>query len=651
MASLPDPAEPRPGPWALGLGLLLTAALYVESLGYDFVWDDFLLLQPAVFHRLSSLLRFFVEDFTALTDGVFQGHYYRPILGVTLTLESWLWGLLPGPFHLTNLLLHLAATALLARVVVALGGGGLTALLTALLFGLHPAHVEAVVFVSARDNLCLTLGLLGALRLYLAAYPPGRPRRPYLLAALLAEGFACLSKEAAVILPAVLLATDGLVLGARDGLRPAAAWGRAARRSLPFAALAAAFLLFRLPAAVGMAGGSLTPALLWERLPGALETYARYLRLSLLPAFMEPFYPQWRPDSLLAPWPLLGAATLALTLGLLGRWARRLPLAAFALAFFLATLLPVVDLVPISVRRMGLTDRYLYLPSAGIALLLALGIAALLRGGLPARRAGWAALLLVLTAYPALTLAYAPVFRDSIALFSRMERAAPHNPLPPFNLGLAYLEAGRQAEAAEALERSLRLDPTRARARATLGFLRVFHGRRAEGFRLLDSLAGLPDLDYTYYLNRTKAHLFVGELPQALAVAAEGVRRFPARPDLQEWYGRALGHAGRLDEAVAAYRTALRLAPDLCLAEEALGLALARQGRLGEARLHLERAAAGLPDRVAPRRALALLLAEEGQAAESARRWQEVLQLAPDGAAIREAILHLRHPAAAGVPR
>jgi tetratricopeptide (TPR) repeat protein len=459
-----------------------------------------------------------------------------------------------------------------------------------------------------------------------------------------------LSKEAAVVLPAVLLAADGLVLAARDGLGPAAAWRRAVRRSLPFWGLAAAFLLYRLPAALGIAGGKLTPATLWERLPGALETYARYLRVSLLPAFMEPFYPQQRPDSLLLLWPLLGAAGLALSVTLLCRWARRRPLAAFALAFFLVTVLPVVDLVPISVRRMGLTDRYLYLPSVGIALLLALGIAALLRGGPPRRRAGWAALLLVLAAYPTLTLAYAPVFTNSIALFARMERAVPRNPLPPFNLGLAYLEAGDQTRAAAALERSLALDPTRVRARATLGFLYVLHGRREEGFRLLDGLASLPDLDFTYYLNRTKAHLFVGEVPQALTAAAEGVRRFPARPDLQEWYGRTLGHAGRLDEAVAAYRTALRLAPDRFLVEEALGLVLARLGKVREALPHLERAAAGLPDRVAPRRALALLLAGEGQAAASARLWREVLQLSPDGATTREALTHLRRLAADGPP-
>lgn len=641
------------GPWILPLILLLGASVYVNSLGYQLVWDDVGLLRSEPFRHLGSLPRLLTEDFTALTDGELAGRYYRPVQALSLAVDTTLWGLQPGPLRLTNLLLHLLATALVFGLVELLGAGRLVAALAALVFTLHPAHAEAVVFVSARDNLWVAVTALTCLWAHRRAAGSAQWAL-WMAAALAAHLLATLSKEVAVVVPMLLTLADGLCPPPHIRLPAAARWRWAFRRSLPYFGISLAFVAFRVPALLALAEGRLTAAGLWERLPGALEILARYLRLLFLPAYMQPSYAQARPLSLLGAWPALGLAALVALLAALAVAWRRAPFPAMALAWILITLTPVVDLIPVSFRTMGLADRYLVLPSVGASLLLAWTIAALLtpRPGRPraaCAAAGWAGLLFVLVTYPAMLLRYVPVWQDNLTLFSRMVEAAPSDPLPLFNLGLAAMEAGDHPRAIVLLERSLALDPARPRARATLGLLYVLHGRAREGSRIFDALQGEAVTDVSYYVNRAKAHVFLGESAQAVAVAAEGLLRFPRRAELHEWLGRALDGSGRPQEAIPHFRQAL--ASDQPLVEEALGLSLAKSGELPEAVMRLRRAAEALPNRAQPRRALAIVLEAQGQREASLSWWREILALTPSGPAAREAAAAVRRLETAGGAR
>jgi tetratricopeptide (TPR) repeat protein len=328
-------------------------------------------------------------------------------------------------------------------------------------------------------------------------------------------------------------------------------------------------------------------------------------------------------------------------------WWHRSPLAAFGIGWFLLSVIPVLDLVPLSFREMGLADRYLYLPSVGLSLLLALGITRLMGSAVagawgPRRVAGWGAILLVLTLYPWSVLRYGPVWRNNFTLYTRMEQVAPHSPNPPLNLGLAYFRANNLTQAKLALERAVRLNPRLQRPRSILALLYVLEGRRSHGFQIFDALASEGASERDYYLARTQAHLFVGEPREAVTVAEDGARRFPGDADLAGWLGRALERAGRPTEAIEEYYQALTLRPDLYQVEEALGNLLARSGRPDEAAQHFLRSAALRPDRAQPLRALALLLEVQGNRTESLRLWRQVLQLAPNGAALREAAANIR---------
>ena len=636
------------GSWTVVLVLLLAAATYLNSLTYDFVWDDtVMLLGDPKLRDLRNLPQFFLSDFTTLTAGALEGHYYRPTLALTLALDATLWGLSPALFHLTNILLHVGVTFLVNRLALAMGATRDIALLATLLFAVHPAHVEVVAFVAARVDLLLSIGVLGCLLAYRRSDAPGPERIAWGGAALAMQAFALFSKETAVTLPALLVLSDLLHSPASNQPAERTTLRRALMRSLPFWIVTVAFATFRFPQLLSIAGDRLQGSGFWQRLPGSFELLARYVILILAPTHMQPFYSLRRPESFLSLWPALGLL-LGGGLAVLLIWSwRRAPRVAFGTAWFLVTISPVVDLVPLSPREMGLADRYLYLPSVGVSILLALGFAALLgptdgQRWLFRRLAAWGGLILLLIAYPWQSIRYAPVWRNDLTLYTRMTEVAPRAPIPYLNLGLTYFRANDLPQATAALEQAVRLNPTLPRPRTILALVYVLQGRTRGGFQLFEGLASEGVRDRDYSVSRLMAHLFVGEAREAVEIGEEGIGRFPEDADLGLWLGRALDRAGRPSEAMEQHHRVLELRPDLYEAEEALGSLLARSGRGGEARQHFLRSAEIRPDRAQPFRALAMLAEGRGDRPESLRLWRVVLRMAPNAAAVREATEQIR---------
>jgi len=636
------------GSWALALTALLAVAAYIESLTYQFVWDDALMVaQNWRLRDPANVLQWLRADFTVLTSGLMEGHYYRPVAALALAVDLWLWGPVPAPFHLSNVLLHAAVTVLVGRLALALGAGRLTAVLAALGFALHPAHVETVAFVSARSDLLPGLFALGCLLAYRRGSGAGARAFSWWVFAAVLLVAAMLAKESAVVLPALmslgdlLFPSDHSASGTHRG-----AW-KPAVRALPFWGLTAAFVAWRLPAINHLAGDRITGADLWHRLPGSLEILARYAGLTVLPNHMQPFYTLSRPHSFADPGPLLGLLVVGGLLACMAWTWRRAPLVAYGAAWFLITAVPVLDLVPLSFREMGLADRYLYLPSVGWCLALAWGLAAAIeeRNGADRgwwRRLGWTTVVAMVVLYSWWLLRYAPVWRDNFTLYARMGQVAPRSPTPPLNLGLTYFRANDLARAATAFERAVRLNPTLQRPRAILALTYVLQGRLNDGFRLLYLLESEGTKDRDYFVARATAHLEVGDVAQAVVVADAGARLHQGDATLRELLARAVERAGRFQEAAARYREALALNPDLVQAEEGLARLYRRAGDLAQAERHLLRAIEIAPGRLQPLRELALLWEEQGNRVDSLQLWRDVLSLASNGMVIREAGDHIR---------
>ncbi|HKQ96690.1 MAG TPA: hypothetical protein VJV75_02325, partial [Candidatus Polarisedimenticolia bacterium] len=296
------------------------------------------LLAAAIAALPAFLMPFLSDDWANMrtgADGILGPTpygYFRPLSQATFVLDRAVWGTWAMPWHLTNLVFAVAATALLTALVQRHLRDRALAGLTGLLYALHPYHINNVAWISARgDLLCATF-----LFATLLAYDRWRerPRRAPWTAFLLFEA-ALLSKETAVVLPVVAAAIGW----ARDRRPPRRA--EVARGLLPLVAIGLLHVAWIRPLALGSSGLGM---LEWFG-PGALGNLVRYATAAVIPAQAEQFSDG---PSLLGGFGAMGAlaiATGALTLAFLGISARarsgRVPAAAFvACALFVLLALP-----------------------------------------------------------------------------------------------------------------------------------------------------------------------------------------------------------------------------------------------------------------------------------------------------------------------
>jgi hypothetical protein len=338
-------------PWVQGLLLCgLTAAAYSGVVQAGFVFDDYALVAyNESIRSLGSIPSFFAQDLWASADTQVASGYYRPLMSTSLALDWRIAGDAPWAYHLHSLGWHLLAVFALHRLLLALTRP-LPALLGAGLFALHPLQSEAVVWISARNDLMAAALLLLAL---LLLRPVDASRWRLGLGGALAL-CAVLSKESALLLPLFLLSLDLAEHGRPRG------WPR---HALLWAAVG---LHLAARSLAGVNAAASPPAegwrLLGAKLPHLVATVGGLLA--------------W-------PWPLsvgrdlaswglgpsaLVAGLLAFALAVLGLLLTRQRLVVVGLVWAAMGLAPSV----LAVADKGLFgERYLYLGLAGLGLALA----------------------------------------------------------------------------------------------------------------------------------------------------------------------------------------------------------------------------------------------------------------------------------------
>jgi tetratricopeptide (TPR) repeat protein len=426
--------------------LLVAAVLaaYANAFGGSFQFDDFnvIVRQPAV-HTLAA--------WWDSMPGI------RPLLKLSYAL-SWSAGGGTLAFHAVNIALH-AANVLLAWAILrelwgrmGVGEARVAAFAGALLLAVHPAHTEAVTYISGRSVSLMAFFYLASVLAYLRGAPQWLS--PALFAAALA------TKEVAVTLPAALLLCEAL-----DQRRPfdlrAALRRQAAHWALLAVGLAAMAML---PRYREMLETSLALRGLKEQLAlqaAAITRHAGVLALAVPPNIDPevPFVPG------VIGWAILAAIGVGLAL------LRVQPWYAFALLWFFLHLAPTNSILP---RADAVNDRQLYLASLG-----PLALAGLALTLMPRWRA--AAMVVAAVVLGAATLARNQDYRTELTLWSDTTRKSPGSARAWNNLGYAYQLAGRREEACAAYARALQLDGEQLRARINAGVLRCTPAPRSPG--------------------------------------------------------------------------------------------------------------------------------------------------------------------------
>jgi tetratricopeptide (TPR) repeat protein len=592
---------------------LWAAAVHAGTLWNGFVYDD----HPQVLgNRWISDLRNLP---TVFSTGVweFEGtevRYYRPVMHLVYMLAYRISGLDPWAYHLFNVALHATVSALVFSVAVALlarAGYGrnaaFPALAAGLLFAAHPALTETVAWVACIPELTYAPLFLLALLLYVRA--PGTRSAAY--AGSVAAFFASLfCKEPAITLPAVLVAFD-LAYRRGDGA------GATARRLAPYLLAAAAYLAIR--AAVlpwGGARGANAEMGVRQALANVPVLLARYLGKLLVPVSLNAYH-LVPPVSGLASalWVASAIASVTFVAVIAESAYRRRPILA-ALALLAAPLLPVLY-IPLIAGENFFAERFLYLSTAGLAVLVAFGLGWLAsRAPARARRARvpLAALLLV---FAVATVRRDRVWRDDESLWTDALAKSPHSAVAHHELGVAYLRRGRDDLAARYVEEALRLDPRMELAHYNLAGIRERAGRLDEAIEEYRLAVGANPRLAEGWNNLGEAYRKRGELDEAARSYREALRLRPDAIFARLNLARVYGQLGRPAESMQEYSIALRDEPGNADVHLAVGVAYGQAGDLERAIEHLRTAARLSPGDPFTHRNLAHALQLAGRSAEA----------------------------------
>jgi protein O-mannosyl-transferase len=576
---------------------LAAFVLYLPGLGARYVWDDHLLIeQNPLLRGGAGLVRALTSDFWSASGGSGASGMWRPVVTLSYALDLRLAHGDPGWSHVVNALAHALCSALVATLALAAGAGGIAAGLAGLLFAALPAHLESVAWVSGRTDVFCALFFLLALWLDRRARARGRSWPGP--APLVALALALLSKETALPFVVVAAAAERIGSGER---RPGAL--ESARWLAPYALLTLAQLLVHRAWVEGPAGAAAVAR--GDALRGLGLMFPGYL------AFAWPWFAHTPAVTLdvarASTLAVAGGAALHLAFVAWLAWLLwRRAAVALPLALFWLTLLPTLA-VDLARGYLLYSERFFYLPSAGLAWAAAAGLAALVPGAgaggtapawrAVARRAGLALLVALVAASAWATSARLPAWHDDASLFRAMAHDAPNSYMARTQWARQLALAGRVEEAALELAAARALDPARAEEPSVRAYVASRRGDWPAVLDGADAALARGSSDLEPRLLRATALLALDRRAEGAAALDSLRQRAPGNPAVESLWGQFLVSAGRAAEAYPVLARAAAMLPGDAAVAQALALAANDTGHHAEARAALERALGTDPSR------------------------------------------------------
>ncbi|MBZ5528277.1 MAG: tetratricopeptide repeat protein [Acidobacteriia bacterium] len=621
----------------LGLLLLICVAVYANTLGNGFVYDDKQqVLENAYLTDWRYIPQIFGTTVWSFVGEAGTTNYYRPLMTFSYLVLWQTCGDLPYGFHLLNLLVNAGVVLMVFLAGRRIFADSRIGWVAALLFAVHPVHTEAVSWIASLPDLQVTFFAL--LCLWLFADPAPRNGR-HLLAILASFLLALLSKEPAIMLAPLALAFEHGVSPRRDSSGLASQVARYA----PLGALAVAYLLLRI-ALFGKIAPVLQRAMLsWpEAIYSAFALTVGYARLLVFPVHLSAFHVFHASHELSEPLVLAGILIVALGIAGILFLRKRAPAAAFALLWAGVTLAPVLN-----ARWMAsnvLAERYLYLPSVGFCWFVAWGGVRLWDSAAP--RPGFSrslrpALAVALCALSVLGCARIisrnTIWRDDLTLYTDTLKGNPEAYIIQHNLGAVYFDKSDYSRAQREWEAALAGKPDNV---VTMNALALVYARQdrpadAEAMYLraiaAKPLWGPPHANYGLLLQKA------GNMPRALTEFQTAVHLSPLNAFLRQNYGEALLQTGDLPGAEFQLEKAVELHPSL-EALHSLTAVYLRQNRKDKAETILRRTTAGNPYDSQAHFELGGLLETAGKYDEAAKEYEAGLFTDPGNASAKAAL-------------
>lgn len=377
MTAAPAPSSAAIDRRALILVAALAFLVSAPSLANGFAYDDrWIIVTNVRIHDFAHWSAWFVKSYWP----TFDPSLYRPLTTTAFALQWIAGGGAPWIFHAVNVLLHVACAVAVARLAAELLPAT-AAIVVGALFAIDPVHVEAYANVVGQSELSAGLVMLVAITIYVRARRAGGPTRRDTLWLVALYAVAVTLKEHAFVLPAWFAVAEVTLF------RDAAPWRARARQLASlfvWCGVVAAGALFARWLVLGALGGDTPHPVITDlgmrgRALVMLGVLPDLARLLVWPARLYADYSPMQVRVFATPdlSQLNGVVVVLGAFVLLAIAWRRSAVAAFALLIAAVVWLPTANVVfPSGIL---LSERTLFLPSAGVLIAVGTGLAWALR--------------------------------------------------------------------------------------------------------------------------------------------------------------------------------------------------------------------------------------------------------------------------------
>jgi tetratricopeptide (TPR) repeat protein len=570
--------------------------IYSGSIKGEFLFDDDAFIADNMYVKsLSNLPKVFSVD---IGEGAgATSSYYRPLQMLTYMIEYNLFKLNTMPYHITNMFLHVFVVLSLFWMVKILVRDRTLAFITALLYSVHPVHVETVAYISGRADCIVALFIFLTFAIYLKTHEEKKPVWTLLL-------FACyiialFAKENSLVLPGIILVYHYL-------FRKKIKWHILAAIII----ISGAYLAFRISLIkAGTPGLSVEGVI--QRVPGFFVAIFSYMKMLIWPFGLHMGH-DFRLFSMMSWQALVGLILIIAGIYYAAINRNKDRLGAFAISWFFIAIFPVSNLFPLAFY---MADHYLYVPSIGFFILVSRPLRNILQkkemrqfaaAGITIIAVFFAILTTLQTGYWVSarkfyerTLKYNPqsarmwanlgkeygLMGDNSQAITHFEKALsiePENEVAYSNLAILYYNAGRKDDALASCKKAMDINPNNTKARNMLGVLQRSIGEYEEAKKQYhDAIQASPG-NVTAMANLADLYSEKGELDSAKRILEKAIRINPQYAPSYLILGRLYLGRGQKEKAAELLARSVQLEPS-AKAYNDLGVSYDHMGKHEEA--------------------------------------------------------------------
>ncbi len=571
-----------------GILVILAFFVYWPAHLYEFInFDDpiYIINNPAIQNGLNW------QSVKWAFSSFYAGNWH-PLTWLSHTLDWQVYGNFAGGHHLTNLFFHIANSLLLFTFLIRATSAILPSFICAILFAIHPLHVESVVWISERKDVLCTFFVLLAFLAYLK-WIKSQNKTPFILTHLLLIA-ALLAKPMAVTFPFLLLIIDFWPLKRFSSLTVSenifTIFIKLLKEKSLLIALCifSAIITFYAQQAAG-AVKTIHAISIASRIINALSSYVQYIIKLIWPANLAIFYPFQHNNSLWLA--IMSGVSILYFLISLKKLKNKFPFVISGFLWFLISLIPVIGLIQIG--NQAYADRYMYIPAIGIYIIPAWSIEILSNKRL--KKFITIALFFLLALLTIISRRQVANWSDSISIFQHALTVTKSNDTAHTYLANAYRDKGNLRLAEKHYKDALAINHKSIEALINLGVLITSSSPKAAK-RIFRQVI-------TLYPQNPEGHNNLANILKQENKLAQAISHYKIAIQLAPNYKNALFNLastydsiGNFDQAVKFYKQCLKQNADFAEAYNGLGIVLAKKGQIHAAIAQFNKALSIKPD-------------------------------------------------------